>query len=221
MHIVLRLLIIIAVPVVLTMGLVRLMTLPWYPAWAYRQAWFPDDPLGLEMEARLQLARGAIRSLNVPRGPDLLRDLSLPDGGEAFNEREIEHMVDVKRVYDGLTLAAGLLLVAGAVAGGWLRRRETCGLWTALLQGGALTLAILVGLGIWMVVGFNAFFTTFHGLFFEAGTWVFKYSDTLIRLFPIEFWQAAGLMVAGGVSLLALLLVIVGRWQRHRCKGGA
>lgn len=221
----LRILVIIAVPVVLTMGMVRLMTLPWFPAWAYRQPWFPDDPFGLAPAARLRLARGAIRSLNVPRGPDLLWDLTLPDGSAAFQEREIEHMVDVKRVYDWLTLTASVLLVAGIAAGVRLGRDDGCavwsaGGWSALSLGGVLTLAILVGLGVWMVVGFNAFFTYFHGIFFEAGTWVFAYSDTLIRLFPIEFWQAAGLMVAGGVSLLALILVGVGVWQRRRCEEG-
>ncbi len=60
-------------------------------------------------------------------------------------------------------------------------------------------MALLLGLAAWMLIGFEGFFQAFHGVFFESGTWVFSYSDTLIRLFPLPFWQDAGLIVAGGL----------------------
>jgi uncharacterized membrane protein len=50
------------------------------------------------------------------------------------------------------------------------------------------------------------FFSAFHSLFFEGDSWIFLYSDTLIRLFPIRFWQDAFLWgaviaLAGGIGL--------------------
>ena len=44
------------------------------------------------------------------------------------------------------------------------------------------------------------------------GTWLFSYSDALIRLFPVEFWFDATVMLAiiGFVGGLALAL---GGWQ--------
>lgn len=219
MRSILRWIIILAVPVVLTMTIVRLLTLPWYPAWAYRQPGFPDDPLGMAQEERLVLARGAIRSLNLPRGVSLLNDLTLPDGTPAFNDREIEHMEDVKLVYDRLTVAAAILLTAAVAAGiGLALRGERCTIWLALALGGSLSLALLVFSGVWMLIGFDAFFTQFHGLFFEAETWVFSYSDTLIRLFPLTFWLWAGLIIVGGVSAVALLLLFVGSRAHRRCR---
>lgn len=218
----LQFLIALAVPVVLTMAAVRLLTLPWYPAWQYGREGFPDDPLGLSQEERLRLARETIGFLNVPWQADTLERLELPDGSPAYNPRELEHMEDVRAVYNGLTLLA-LLLLAAAVVGAWglVRRGARCAVWGALAQGGGLTLALLVGLGFWMLVGFNAFFTLFHGLFFEPGTWVFSYSDTLIRLFPLPFWQDAGLLIAGGVSALSLLLLVTGVWRQRLCWASA
>ncbi len=46
----------------------------------------------------------------------------------------------------------------------------------------------------------------FHGLFFNGNTWLFAYSDTLIRLFPIRFWEdtfltSAFIVLAGGAGI--------------------
>lgn len=202
----------IAVPIVLTMALVRGLTLPWYAAWQYGRTGFPPDPYGLSRAARLRLAAGTIRFLNIPGETDILERLTLPDGTPAYNDRELQHMDDVKAVYNGLTGAALGLLALGAVSGWVLVRRQSArALWLALSRGATLTLILLVSLGLWMLVGFDRFFTAFHGVFFEPGTWVFYYTDTLIRLFPIEFWQTAGLLVAGGVTVLSFGLVIVAR----------
>lgn len=221
MRVLLRLLIILAVPIVLTMTMVRLLTLPWYPAWEYSRSNFPEDPFGMPTAERLRLAQATIRFLNIPGPTPILEDLTFSDGTPAYVERELDHMDDVKTVYNGLTLLALVLLVAAVGAGRALARRGgagSCPLWAALTQGGIVTLVLLLGLGAWMLVGFNAFFTLFHGLFFEPGTWIFYDSDTLIRLFPLQFWQDAGLIIAGGVSLIALLLVVVGSGQQRRCR---
>jgi uncharacterized membrane protein len=70
---------------------------------------------------------------------------------------------------------------------------------------GAVGLIVVVGMSIDPNV-FMGFFVGFHSLFFEGDSWLFLYSDTLIRLFPIRFWQDAFLLAAvialgGGVAL--------------------
>jgi uncharacterized membrane protein len=42
---------------------------------------------------------------------------------------------------------------------------------------------------VFIGVSFNALFTGFHSIFFEGDSWLFFYSDTLIRLFPLRFWR--------------------------------
>ena len=70
---------------------------------------------------------------------------------------------------------------------------------------GAVAVVVLTGMFLLPNV-FWSFFAGFHSIFFEGDSWLFEYSDTLIRLFPLRFWQdtflfAAGLAVAGGLGL--------------------
>jgi integral membrane protein (TIGR01906 family) len=99
----------------------------------------------------------------------------------------------------GLGFVTGLGLWARF--GGWWQEYLR-GLW----RGGWLTLALVVVLGGFAAVSFWQFFTVFHELFFSGGSWLFLYSDTLIRLFPLPFWQDAFLFagvldVLGGLAL--------------------
>ncbi len=214
---VLRVLIAAAVPLTLVMGMARLLTLSWYPAWEYAKSSFPADPLGMAPEERLRLARASIAFLNAPRGVGRLDDLRFADGMAAFDAREISHMDDVKLVYDQLTAAALIALVV-AVATAWalIRLGDIALVWGAISDGSLFTLCALVGLGAWMAVGFDAFFTAFHSIFFAEDTWLFAYSDTLIRLFPLPFWEDVGLLIAIGVGVLAFALALFTRALQKR-----
>ncbi len=69
----------------------------------------------------------------------------------------------------------------------------------------AIGLIVVVGIAIDPDIFWN-FFAGFHSLFFTGDSWLFSYSDTLIRLFPIRFWQDAFLFAAiialgGGIGL--------------------
>ncbi len=97
--------------------------------------------------------------------------------------------------------AYGLVWVGGGVNIAWVLQR-----------GGWLTVALVVFIGILAGISFWQFFTLFHHLFFSGDSWLFLYSDTLIRLFPMRFWQDAFLftgildLVAGlglGLGLLS------------------
>ena len=45
-------------------------------------------------------------------------------------------------------------------------------------------------LGLLMLVDFEAFFDSFHGVFFSADTWRFNDGDTLLCLYPDTFWAS-------------------------------
>lgn len=217
MKIVMRWLIILAVPVVLIVGAVRLLSWPWFPTWEYRRPDFPEDEYGLSLAEREGLARRSVMFLNLPHDIERLEGLRLPDGSPAFTDRELEHMSDVKRVYDGIT-TGGLLALIVAISAGWaLNRRGAIGaLWGGLSDGALLTLVGLGALGVLMLLSWNTFFTGLHQIFFESGTWRFQYSDTLIRLFPMRFWRDAGLIVVGIVSGTAFLIALIGRIMQRR-----
>jgi integral membrane protein (TIGR01906 family) len=68
---------------------------------------------------------------------------------------------------------------------------------SGLSRGGWLTVGLILGVGLFAAVNFWQFFTYFHELFFTGDSWLFNYSDTLIRLFPIRFWQDVFMFVLG------------------------
>ena len=67
-----------------------------------------------------------------------------------------------------------------------------------------------------VILNFNALFSAFHKIFFEGDTWLFYFSDTLIRLFPMRLWQ--DLFIAIGVFTIAgaLFFAIKGRRWAER-----
>ncbi len=208
----LRLCVIFMMPIILIVASVRLVTLPWYPILEYNRADFPPDIYGMPVQERLSLARTCVDFLNSPRGMFDLGETRFFDGALAFTAREVSHMQDVKRVYDGLTAGAWLALAIVLLAG-WLLARYDAPVhfWMAISDGGLWTLLLLFVLGVVMVSGWGFFFTAMHDVFFEEGTWIFAYSDTLIRLFPMKFWQDAGLMVVILVASGAFLSILAGR----------
>jgi uncharacterized membrane protein len=70
----------------------------------------------------------------------------------------------------------------------------------------------LIFLVAFIGLGFNQFFTLFHQIFFAEGTWVFLWSDSFIRLFPLTFWFHAFLFVGVATLAQAALIAAVAWW---------
>ena len=114
-------------------------------------------------------------------------------------------MVDVKSALGAALTVWRLSLVALVVLGLWAWRGGWLGSYRlGLSRGGFLTTALLGAAIVLVLLSFGVFFVAFHNVFFESGTWVFEYSDTLIRLFPERFWRDIFIYVgilAGGAGL--------------------
>jgi len=209
--------IVLTLPITLLVLNMRIVTGHWFVHWEYGKIDFPPDPHGLTTAERTRLAEVCVDYLATDADISLLRDLRLPDGEPAFNERELCHMADVQTVYNRLMttgLVAATMLVGGMIillAAQHLRRRATAG----VLGGSLLALGLLGAVGGYMVLSWGSFFTTFHRVFFEGDTWIFPYSDTLIRLFPIRFWMDVATVIVG---LLIAEVIVTGSaawtWMR-------
>jgi integral membrane protein (TIGR01906 family) len=84
-------------------------------------------------------------------------------------------------------------------------------LWNGLSWGGWLTLGAIGATLVAVALNFDALFTDFHHLFFTGDTWLFYYSDTLIRLFPLRFWSDAFIFTGALTALDGLIFILVGR----------
>jgi len=221
---VIRWLVVVATPFLLTVLTVRLLigwNNPSYPAWEYGR--IDPDRFGFTPAERLELAEATLDYLQRPESaPEviyLLEDLRIPGTEQPlYNPSEIGHMLDVKIVADAFKTAVWVLLLV--VVGGLIflfARPETRYLGAkAIFQGGVFTETAVVVVMVFIGIAWSTFFTLFHDIFFDPGTWTFLYTDSLIRLFPEQFWFDFALLWTGSILLLGAIMVAVGYWLMKR-----
>jgi integral membrane protein (TIGR01906 family) len=230
-HSIPSILITLLVPIALILGAVRIVLNPWYPTLEYRTPWFPADEYGFTRAERDYYARIAIEYLNTNQDIHLLMDLRFTNGQTAppmsclemtdcnlmYNERELQHTIDVKYVL-GIVLPVGYAAIGVIILLGlWAWKRE----WrrdylSAVGRGGWLMISILITLIVLVISVFDWFFTKFHNVFFSSGTWQFYTSDTLIRLFPERFWMDTFIIVGGIAGLGGIVLILIGRRRKNK-----
>ncbi len=192
-------------PVLLVLANTLLVMTPLWLTFAYARPGFPQDSYGFSTARRTELAVAVTGWLRNDAGLDSLAALQFVDGSDLFGARELAHMHDVKVLAGRTYRLAGLLLLL-FLAGVWSGRRGV-GLRHALQRGSRITLALLTAIVALALASWDSAFTGFHSLFFASGTWYFAYSDTLIRLFPEQFWFDAVLLVGGLTAMQALLVL--------------
>ena len=194
-----------SMPALLVLANTLLVMTPLWLTFAYARPGFPQDSYGFSTARRTELAIAVTGWLLNDEGLDSLAALQFADGSGLFGVRELAHMHDVKALAGRTYRLAGLLLLL-FLAGVWSGRRGV-GLRHALQRGSGITLALLTVIVMLALASWDSAFTGFHSLFFASGTWYFAYSDTLIRLFPEQFWFDAVLFVGGLTALQALLVL--------------
>ncbi len=210
---VLSVLVTLIIPILLVLISIRLLTTETYLRLEYTKPDFPPDTYGFTLTDRLHYGPYAVRYLTTNNEIGYLASVTFPDGTPLFNERELGHMVDVKRVMQAAFAALGLTVFLFGVLIVMLSRSSEGrnALRQGLFGGGLLMLVILFGLLLYVLLQWDQFFTRFHQLFFTGDSWLFQYSDSLIRLYPIRFWQDAALTIAA-LCALGGVLSMVGAW---------
>lgn len=198
------------IPFFLLITAIRVMVTPLYARIEYNSPGFPEDTFGFTKQERLYWSEFAINYLVNDSDISYLGDLRFPDGQPLYNQRELSHMVDVKNLVQAayrawwVMLAVLIGLGVWAWRGGWSGQYRR-GVW----RGGWATLGLIFAVLVAVAISFQALFTQFHRLFFTGDTWIFEWSDTLIRLFPMRFWRDAFILV-GAVTISGALLCILG-----------
>jgi len=197
----------ILVPVFLLMTSIRVLLFPVYTEMEYRRPGFPADMYGFTLQDRLKWSRVSVDYLTNSAGIEFLADQKLDEKTPLYNERELSHMLDVKNLVQFMLIAWPLVGIAVlgigllAMRAGWIEAY-----WQAVSKGGWAAVWFIIAVLGGVAVSFNALFTGFHRIFFSGDTWLFLYTDSLIRLFPMDFWRDAFivmgvLMIAGGLGV--------------------
>ena len=201
-------------PMMIVFSIVRGLMTPVFPAIEYNMPGFPDDPYGFTREERLRWARLSTQYLLNATDIRFFEPYSLEDGAPLYNDRELSHMDDVKiLVQQGLRvwLITGLLFMLAVLF--LFITKDFISLKLGLRNGGFFTMGIIAAILLSVAIDFNTLFTWFHKLFFIGESWIFYYSDTFIRLFPIRFWMDCFIYIGVLSLLLAITAVrLPGKW---------
>lgn len=120
---------------------------------------------------------------------------------EAFGEREKEHMVDVKKLFQRgyvlrnlsivLVITLFVLLIKGL-------KNTYKNIYKSLLGTSLLSLAVIVFLFILIQIDFYKYFTYFHKIFFNNDLWLLNpKTDLLIQMLPLGFFIDIAIRVIG------------------------
>ncbi len=226
----LRLLFAMAVPTVLTLGSVRLLLSYEFLRFEYQRPGFPVDPYGFSVADRLAYGMYAIDYLFNAEPLDFLASIRIRGDGKCagadactlFNERELQHMGDVKEL---LRIAFAVAVTAVALAGVALLTARSPearqAIRRGLRAGSRFTIGAIILLGVMTLLSWNSAFDAFHELLFPPGSWRFLFSDSLIRLYPERLFVDAAAII-GALSFLGALLIMLGasQWEaRSRQRG--
>ncbi len=146
-----------------------------------------------------------------------------------FNDRETQHLHDVKGVFrfvnhlEEIALVYIMAYVVGVFV--WARERPLRKLALHSLTGALLTIAVVGSLAIVAVSGFDQAFEQFHHIAFSNNLWQLNpATDHLIQMFPEGFWfdvtMALGVLtlVEAAIIAVASTVHLTVTWQavRHR-----
>lgn len=204
-------------PFVLIMFSIRVLFTPLFLVAEYNMPGFPSDPYGFSKEERLKWGSLSIQYLFNNEDPEFLENLRFEDGTSIYNEREISHMVDVKILLQQTLRLFYIFLFVYIFIVIWAKiKNQLYWLWGAASKGGWLTLGLIGAVLAAVMISFDALFTAFHKVFFVGDTWLFYFSDTLIRLFPMRLWQDAFIFMGIITVVVALFFAIYGNKKKFQ-----
>ena len=123
-----------------------------------------------------------------------------------FSEREVLHLVDVKRLltrtYDASWAALGFIIVFIAAIAIRERQNAPRALARASLVSGGIAAGTIFVVGVIAVTGFDEAFRQFHLLLFTNDLWKLSSRDRLIQMFPQGFFVETAMLI--GVTTIAV-----------------
>jgi len=172
--------------------------------WEYSKKDFPRDRWGMEKEERLKLAKLGLKAVMSDEGMEEFKNAKLKNGRKAFTQRETKHMGDVKRFLSFFFPSVYILALF------WISGVILLKSFEVLIWSGVFNTFFLAFLGILTFINYNKAFEVFHNILFDPYSWRFRYSDTLIRIYPMKFWYDGTVFVAVLSFLFGAIVLMAG-----------
>ena len=134
-----------------------------------------------------------------------------------FNEREKQHLLDVKKVISALTITlyimVGLFLLLLVVSAFTLKANGYIinFVGRVMMWGGILTVALAVLLFLLINFDFGPAFESMHQMFFQKGTYMFDPAkETIVNLYPEQLFMDLGIRISALIIISAILIILTG-----------
>ncbi len=183
----------------------RLAFNEWFIDFEYSKESFPKDRWGMSDNLRRELAKVGLRAVLSEEGLREFKEVRFPNGRKAFNRKEVKHMEDVNRVLSvvfPMTYMLSFLWVLG-----FLLVRERA---KVLVMSGAFSLTLILSVSALVVSNYDLAFEVFHNFVFDPTSWRFRYTDTLLRIYPMKFWFDGTLFVILTSAIISLIFILLG-----------
>jgi len=136
---------------------------------------------------------------------------------QMFNEKEIEHMVDVKTLYNAMVVVQyvgyGMFLLSIIIGLAIYKKKLFPILLEASKKALVFLLVIIVGIGLMAIIDFNSFWNAFHKVLFTNDLWLLNpATDRMIVMVPLHFFQqlVARIVLYWLISVALWMLLVKG-----------
>ncbi len=212
--------IMLATPFVLLALAVRFVASGIFLKFEYFRPGFPADQFGFGEADREHYGTYVIDYLHNFDSRRYLADIVMPNGEPIFISDELSHMADVKGLISLLYLVALIGLIGSVLFGLYMCRKGGSGIHAGVRLGSIFSVIFMAAVAVVAVLGWESFFRGFHKVFFKDGTWEFYADDSLIRLFPPQFWVDAGI-AGGGLFVLVAIVLFCFSFAGHKKRRAA
>ena len=132
-----------------------------------------------------------------------------------YNEREAEHMIDVKVLYENAMTVMWVCIAAFAVLTALqlilFKKQGAKSAIKGFFAANIISAAIIAALAVFLLVDFDTFWTSFHHVFFSNDLWQMNiFTDRMIQLFSGGdfFFTVCVRVVLWAVGIDVLLLLV-------------
>ncbi len=142
-----------------------------------------------------------------------------------FNEREKQHLLDVRNVIKALTIALYvfiILFVILLIVSFYILKINNYivnFVGKVLIFGGFLTIALALALFLFINYDFAKAFESFHSLFFEKGTYAFDPAkEIIVKLYPEQLFMELGVKISKWVIISSFVIILLGAFLIFKSK---
>lgn len=142
-----------------------------------------------------------------------------------FNDRERQHLDDVKNVISALTITLyiiiALFVILLFISSFMLKINSSIinFVGKVLMWGGILTVAAALLLFIAVKIDFGPTFESMHQMFFQKGTYLFDPAkESIVNLYPEQLFMDLGIRISAWTVAAAVICILIGLYLVFKTK---